>query len=269
MPTAVRRVTVTPARAALPVLLAVLLLRAPPVQAGAVPGYLDGVGGDTLLTLSARRTLVADADLAPLNIGVSVHWGVATLWGAVPSPALAGRAADLLRRQPQFREVRNTLLIVPRTPPPGDDIAPDTPAAVTGGSAPGGELAAMPGTRGPTAAQPLSTASPPGDDAPRITLGQPTAGEAAGPHPLSDAAATLGKPAAIPHPAQGADLADAVERLRRGDDRFGQVRPEVRGRVILLRGGRPDRLDVMAFAQAVARLPGVERVVVEPDPAGR
>src|SRR5690349_19380064 len=95
MQAAVRRRSVMPVRAALPVLLAVLLLHPAPAPAGAGPSYLEGVGGDTLLTISARRTLAADAELAPLSIGVSVHWGVATLWGNVPSPALAERAVAI------------------------------------------------------------------------------------------------------------------------------------------------------------------------------
>ncbi len=263
MQAAVRRMTVTPARAAL---LAVVLLQPLPAPAAAVPSYMEAVGGDTLLTISARRTLAEDAELAPLNIGVSVHWGVATLWGSVPTPALAGRAADVLRRLPQFREVRNTLLVVPRILPPGDDSTLDTPATTAGGSAPGGELAAMPGAHGPTPAQP---AAAPADEAPRIMLGQPTVGGAAPPPASPGAAASLGKPVAIPHPAPGPDLTAEVEQLWRGDDRFRLVRAEVRGRLVLLRGGGPDRLDVMAFAQAVSRLPGVERVVVPPAADGR
>lgn len=267
MLSAMRRVTVMPARVALPVLVAALLLGAYPGLAGPVPSRSSGIDRDTLRTLAARRALAEDAELAPLNVGVSVRGDVATLWGSVPSPALAARAADVVRRLPQVGELRNTLLIVPREVPPDESGPPEAASERTDASPPGGDLAALPGTRGPAPGQPSSAVMMPADDGPRITLGQPTTAGAAVPRGPLHTAVSLGNP--IPHPASDPDLAVAVEQLRRGDARYGQVRAEVRGRLIYLGGGRPDRLDVMAFAQAAARLPGVERVVVEPPPSRR
>jgi hypothetical protein len=60
-------------------------------------------------------------------------------------------------------------------------------------------------------------------------------------------------------------LATAVERIRQSDVRFRSVRAEVRGKTIVLRGSSENRDHVMMLAQALSRLPGVERVVVAGD----
>jgi hypothetical protein len=59
------------------------------------------------------------------------------------------------------------------------------------------------------------------------------------------------------------DLAEAVERLRRGDERFGRLRAEVQGRAVIVRGTARCGEDVTAFARAVSRVGGVERVVLD------
>jgi hypothetical protein len=69
--------------------------------------------------------------------------------------------------------------------------------------------------------------------------------------------------AAAPSPA----LSAAIERLRQDDPRFRGIQAEVRGGLVLVRGGDTPGEHVMAFAQAVTRLPGVERVVVQREPA--
>src|SRR5947207_6099690 len=48
-------------------------------------------------TIQARRLLLEDPDLAPLNLGVRVRNRVATLWGPVPSADLALKAELRLR----------------------------------------------------------------------------------------------------------------------------------------------------------------------------
>src|SRR5262245_41730962 len=66
---------------------------------------------DCQLALFARDKLLADEVLGPLNLGVTVRAGVATLWGTVPSPALAHRAQERIRGVPGLAQVRNDLRI--------------------------------------------------------------------------------------------------------------------------------------------------------------
>ena len=68
---------------------------------------------DCRLTLNARRALREEAELASLNLGVSVRNGVATLWGSVTSADLAQQAVRKLRQVPGLSEVRDELSIVP------------------------------------------------------------------------------------------------------------------------------------------------------------
>lgn len=58
------------------------------------------------------------------------------------------------------------------------------------------------------------------------------------------------------------DLADVVERLRHGDQRFARLRAQLNGGVVLLSGSVGHDGDAMEFAQCLSRVPGVERVVI-------
>jgi osmotically-inducible protein OsmY len=65
-------------------------------------------------------------------------------------------------------------------------------------------------------------------------------------------------------PAQTAgSLLQAVESLRRKDDRFEQIRPEVKGGVVYLRGAVKHSEHLYELARAISVLPGVERVILE------
>jgi hypothetical protein len=55
-----------------------------------------------------------------------------------------------------------------------------------------------------------------------------------------------------------------MDGLRRSDKRYAPIQWEVRGRAVTLHGAAARSEDLMAFAQAVARLPGVERVILGP-----
>jgi hypothetical protein len=57
-------------------------------------------------------------------------------------------------------------------------------------------------------------------------------------------------------------LERAVRQLRGRDPRFLQVSAEVRGGLVYVSGPATAAQEVFAFAQAVAELPGVERVVL-------
>jgi hypothetical protein len=68
-------------------------------------------------------------------------------------------------------------------------------------------------------------------------------------------------PPAPPAPSPG--VSAEVERVRQADPRFRSIQTEVQGGLVLLRGGDTPGEHVMAFAQMVTRLPGVERVLVQ------
>jgi hypothetical protein len=72
---------------------------------------------DIMLTMQARRALLLDTELAPLNLGVRVHNRVATLWGPVPSADLAFKAEQRLRGLLELLAVRNDLIIAPGSAP--------------------------------------------------------------------------------------------------------------------------------------------------------
>lgn len=158
---------------------------------------------DGRLTLLARQTLFADADLAVCNLGVSVQDGVATLIGSVSSPELATRAVDRVRRVAGLREVRSELRVVVQ-----GDLAPRS------------------------APTPGSLTSAPNPDA-RV------------------------------RPPSGEEIVLAVERLRRLDVRYRGLRAELHGRIVILRGNVAHGEDAMDLARAIARVRGVERVVLQ------
>ncbi len=75
---------------------------------------------DVLLTIRVRKALLADPQLADLNIGVKVRGRVATLWGPVPSDYHAERAIALLRKIPDLAAVQNHLEIRPEEDDPNN-----------------------------------------------------------------------------------------------------------------------------------------------------
>src|SRR5438552_3749010 len=58
-------------------------------------------------TMQARKLLLDDPRLAPLNLGVKVVDGVATLWGPVPNAEHSFRAESCLRTMIELIDVRN------------------------------------------------------------------------------------------------------------------------------------------------------------------
>jgi hypothetical protein len=258
----------------------------------------DFPSADTQLTFKARAAL-RDADgLTFLNLGVRLHRGVATLWGSVPSAELAQRAVETVRRVPGVTSVKNELAIVPADgfgPEilPSISLTPEKgPAPATGNPPPAGALATRPGEHGPVPSQPvLSGQTPPvaattAETRPSlsgaVSLLPPIAGSNPSPaktrdppvmllSPVVPGSSPTPTPANSPstwRPAQSAaaapaPLAQAVEQVRQADPRFTHLEADVRDRVVFLRGTVAHGEDTMALAQALARVPGVERVVVE------
>jgi hypothetical protein len=198
---------------------------------------------DLELTVSARRALREGPGLGRLNVGVLVTDGVATVWGPVPAVEDARRAVKLLEAVPGIAAVRSELrlekgqpndllaLPVPEDPPTRTDAASPDPVS--------GSLGTLT-RRNPPPAPP----APPGPPA-AVSLLPPVAAPAvpAAPAPPSPAA--------------------AVEALRGGDRRFRRIRAEVSGDTVLLHPADTPSADVMAFYEALARVPGVKRVIIK------
>src|SRR6266446_3806353 len=97
----------------------VLALSWLPCEAGIVatkPASPEAVSRDLGLTLQARRLLLKDRELGPLNLGVRIRDRVAILWGPVPSAELALKAETCLRAMFEIVEIHNELLVT------GDEI---------------------------------------------------------------------------------------------------------------------------------------------------
>jgi hypothetical protein len=198
---------------------------------------------DLELTVLARRALHADTGLAPLNVGVRVTDGVATLWGPVHTVEEARRAVKVLEAVSGVATVRSDLrlekgqpedllaLPLPEDPPTRTDAASPDPVSGSLGTLTRRNPARLPPT------------------APAVALMPP----------VSTAPAP---PRAAPAPPS---TAEAVEALRQSERRFRRIRAEVQGGAVFLHPGETPREDVMAFYQVLARVPGVERVVVKSD----
>jgi len=228
--------------AALALLLPLAAVRADPPR---LPPAPRSRGRDLELTVHARQALLAQPVRG--NVGVLVTDGVATLWGAVPTAANVRLAVKAVEAVPGLAAVRSELrlekgrpesplaLPVPEDPPTRADAASPDPVS--------GSLGTL--TRRNPAPPPPPPAPPPA----AVALLPPVAAPAA-------------PPRAAPAPPS---LAEAVEALRQADRRFRRLRAEVRGGTVSLHPAGTPQADVMAFYQLLARVPGVERVVIKND----
>jgi osmotically-inducible protein OsmY len=187
---------------------------------------------DLEVTIRAREALARDDTLAPLNLGVKVRKGVATLCGPVPSGEMIRRAAEVLEKVRGIYEVRSELYVAAALPSPADLPSTDP-----------GRFDTLTGLK---------------PEAPRthVTLMGPVAAD--GPATKPDA-----PPAGKIAPPSAESVTQAVDRLRQSELRFQSIRTEVRDGTVIVRGGTVRGEYVTAFAQAVSRLPGVERVMVD------
>lgn len=205
-------------------------------------------------TLLARQALQQDALLAPLQIGVRVDKRIATLWGPVPSAELAKHAVTRLKELPELLAVRSELHVE----------TPENPSAVL-----------RPTHRHDL---PEPAARPPEDPAMKLVgLGPPPPPE---PRSAFDETEGIVLPAIrIPLPpgttepatklepsvqasAAAQSLEAAVQQLQRSDERYRRLQVEVHNAVVTLSGVVSRWEDMHALARTIARLPNVERVVL-------
>jgi osmotically-inducible protein OsmY len=204
------------------------------------------LAADCRLTVFARQALQQDRALASVNVGVTVQANVATLWGPIPSAALARRAEEVLRQVPGIAEVRNELQV---------ELASATVQNMFG-----------PPLK-PVVREPLPVpASPTG-----ILAGRPFENKAAEAVPLTPPIVISLRPplppdvpAVVPVAAAAApNVEAAVNQIRSADARFRQVRTEIQDGVVHLRGLVPHGEDMYDLAQRLAKVAGVKRVIVE------
>jgi hypothetical protein len=210
-------------------------------------------------TIAARRALFTDKELGPLNLGVKVHKRVAVLWGPVPTPAIARRAIDLLRKLPDLIDVRDDLKVEPDPNRPLflPDISP--------------ERLRLPPLPPP---QP----GPPGILAHRSVA--PPAIAAVQADPTGWQQVQMGRKdpripddrefdrvvSALPVPTPSAEtdkpLPQALEDLQK-DKRFSHLRIEMKGEVVYLRTDSEQSQGIYELARIISHLAGVQRVVVK------
>jgi hypothetical protein len=236
---------------------------------------------DCRLTLLALQALTRDEHLGTLNLGLTVHDTILTLWGPVPSAACAQRAVVITRQVPGVGGIVNQLTILPpeEFPAPSAASFPPGPSRRSRESV-GDHHPLTPGLAGrPDTHRPV-----PGDG---LDWRPPSPTERrAGPGSGSGSSARLGRPIPIlpplvirvpaPAPNQppaGLTTATAqpaavngmagLDRLVRADPRYRQLRPEVRGRDVYLHGVAYSLVDLHTLARAIAQVPGVGRVILD------
>jgi hypothetical protein len=208
---------------------------------------------DIELEAKVRKALREDAQLRPLNLGVHVSGGVANLSGPVPTANLKRKALAIVQRVDGILTIsakdlyvssadqggkRSSVLVLDDRPTQTRSASPGSPIGGTGQ-----QITLL-------APETVAPAAPP-----RISsnVGESRAGGArltANPHPPSPAAA----------------ISAAIEHLRRSKTRYQLIRTQVQGATVFVFPEGTASEDVMTFAQAIRRLPGVQHVIMAADP---
>lgn len=217
-------------------------------QTGARAGDESNVGRDLAAAVRVRKALESDAELRPLKINLHVKMtkGIAQLSGAVPLAAARQRVIRVAAQVPGVLQVEGRGLYVAK-PLPGTatlmlPFASDQPQHTRSASPnpAAGEVGRL------TGREPMAMRTPPRSSPPRrVTLLAPE-----------------GIASAAPPPAQTDPLAAAIDRVRRANEHFRKIRTEQHGGTVRILAGDTAGEHLTAFAQAIARLPGVERVTI-------
>lgn len=211
---------------------------------------------DARLTLESRQSLNADEKLAALNLGVSVKAGIATLFGPVPSEELARRAEARVRVVTGLRNVRNELHVAPPAEPDLRKLA----AALE-----------KSGPTGPTLPEPILTLDPAGiaalppkaQHAPPVSTLFSLAKSDPAPTMIAPVQPTGHGPIPPRFPGEANDPSAEIEQLRRSDKRYQGLQAKWSHGVVSVSGSLRKWPDLWDFADAVSKLPGVERVRIE------
>lgn len=220
------------------------------------PGPKDPVMRDLNAGVRARQAINQDQELGPLNLGVNVQGGVATLWGPVTSGEQKDRAMRMVRGVPGVREVRSELYVDANQPVDWlgiTDLLRGREETLS--ASPDPLLGKLPPlvSRGKAPEEP----PPAKTGGVAVSLGSPL--------PLGDGRAANKTETAKAREPDGS-LKERVEKVQASDPRFRGVRVEIVDTTVTLRGSVKPGQNVMAFAQALSHVPGIERVVVRTEP---
>jgi osmotically-inducible protein OsmY len=211
---------------------------------------------DIALAVRARKALQEDPELGHLILGIQAENGILRLWGPIPSMELGQRVVKKLEGLKGVRSIRNEL----RVSPPGMERATipliADPPTQTESASPGS--APVPDRAFPEIESPERSGSPKNPASPAVALLPPVSVPEK--PSLSERPSTL--VTSTPRENVGG-LTATLDQMRRRDERFRTIQPEVQGGIVRLRGTAARGEDAMAFAQLVSQLPGVERVILE------
>lgn len=226
----------------------------------------DGQTGPFLLTSSTldtkdieivariRLALRQNAQLQPLNLGVQMSGGVASLSGPVPTEELKKRAISIVQRVEGVLSVSAKDLYISTSDRPSRGltvfIQEERPTQTR--SASPGSLSSAVGS--------FDSRLPARNNQhiPSLTR------ECTAPAVRAPEAARL---TAHPHPTSPSEsISVALEQLRRRDTRYQQIRTRVEGTTVFVFPADASSEEAMTFAQAVRRLPGVQHVILSSTP---
>jgi len=220
---------------------------------------------DCQLALFAREALLKDEVLGPLNLGVTVHSGVATLWGTVPKVAVARLAEEKVRGVPGLAQVKNEMRIDedtaeflgtrsfprPLVHEPARRWNPPVPLVSRGEAS---SSISNKGAASPLMMPPIQVPAEPERSVSTFSMPAPPSLSVGERVRMTESVLKVSSPP---------PLIEVLERLRRSNEPFRFIRFEVRGGVVHLWSNAANSADVFTLAQQVSHLPGVERVVVE------
>jgi hypothetical protein len=250
-----------------------LLLGVAALSVAAGPTATDA---DAHLAVRAKSALAADPQLAGLTLLVSVVDRIAVVGGPVPDAQYPARIEAVLRKLPGLADVKVSCWVPaggvdPLTKMVGDRLKGDSlpsvvvaprPAAPPAASIPPLTVAARPANRAVTvqrmAARTGFLLDPVADGGRAITplpMPAPASAVAAPGYPTIPPPAVPTTPTAVP--AQ-------VAALKARERRFGGLTVELRDGTATVAGRAAHSADAWDFADAVRKLPGVERVILGP-----
>jgi hypothetical protein len=244
------------------------------------------ISPDVLQTFEARKALLGDKDLGPLNLGVKVTNRVAVLWGPVPSGDLSRRAIALLTKMPGLIAVKNELeidpdlaqppLFLPETLPQESHLpvrgqAPfsastshiQLPKKVADPFPPQATLTTMSGKRDAVpapAAQAKKAAGKSANEFPPVVV-PPTPIPGMPDHREIDIVLpSLRIPVAEPQPVKS--LEETIAALQK-ESRFAGIRVQLHNGIVTLTANADQTQTLYELARRVSALPGIERVIVQ------
>jgi osmotically-inducible protein OsmY len=226
---------------------------------------------DVEISVHVRQALMHDPEVGPLNLGVSVLYNQATLWGRVPSRELADRALRIVEDVRGVYQVKDDLRVAGNEKElalrqlaiglAGGGVDPDL--LLSEREEDRQEVSvpdpAQPRPQQVTTAQPDPKAWESQERGPAVMLLPPV--------PVilptartPDVILPAPKEDADPDAASSTELAAMVEHVRAADPRFADVRAEISNGRVTLSGSVASAEDLIELGRMLSQLPGVRNV---------